>query len=167
MVSHFLSRSARAGKRATAGGSLDSHGACASHHSCLQPIAPLHFGSPLCSQTCFCVSCGLREVSGCGGLCWLLPWYIWGQALPRDTELAARPGRSWWWGMKVNNFVIGWLGALFQEEARRWNCLQCSWWKEGFSAWPRALQAEGLAVLEGEHFPSSSPPFPESLANTH
>lgn len=56
--------------------------------------------------------------------------------------------------MGVSKFVPVWLGALFQEEDRRWTCLllQGCWQKEGLLAWPRVLQAEGLAVLEGGHF---------------
>lgn len=35
--------------------------------------------------------------------------------------------------------------------------VQCSWQKKGLLAWPRALQAEGLAVLVWGQFPYLSP----------
>lgn len=44
--------------------------------------------------------------------------------------------------------------------------VQGSWQKKGLPAWPRALQAEDLAVLDWGKFPSSSSPFPESIENT-
>lgn len=44
--------------------------------------------------------------------------------------------------------------------------VQGSWQKKGLPAWPRALQAEDLAVLGWESFLLHLPPFPESIENT-
>lgn len=83
-----------------------------------------------------------------------LPASLWRQALPVGSGLAAKARQGLVGVGDGSKFVPVLLGVLFEEEERRWNCLQCSTpgRRKGFQPGPRLCRLRAWQCWFGGSF---------------